>query len=145
MRHSQLAFSIVALATAAFARPVLADEVHVTVDGVRSDKGHVICGIYRSADGFPRDGRRAVQVVKQPANPAGVSCNFSDLPAGVYAISTFHDENDDGVLNTNLLGRPKEGYGVSNNRVHSTRAPDFEESSFRLDAQTIALQIHLKY
>jgi uncharacterized protein (DUF2141 family) len=145
MKHIKLAFSIVALATAALARPVIAGEVHVTVDGVRSDKGHVICGIYQSADGFPRDGRRAVQVVKQPANTAGVSCNFSDLPACVYAISIFHDENDDSVLNTNLLGMPKEGYGVSNNHVHSTRAPDFEESSFRVDTQTIALPIHLKY
>jgi uncharacterized protein (DUF2141 family) len=145
MRHTKLASSIVALTTVALAPAVIAAEVHVIVDGVRGDKGHVVCGIYRSADGFPRDGRRAVQVVKEPASPAGVSCNFSDLPAGVYAISIFHDENDDGVLNTNLLGMPKEGYGVSNNHVHSTRAPDFEESSFRLDAQTIALQIHLKY
>ena len=40
------------------------------------------------------------------ANPAGVLCAFSYLPAAIHAISVFHDENDDGVLNTNFVGLP---------------------------------------
>jgi uncharacterized protein (DUF2141 family) len=121
-------------------------EVHAAIDGVKNSKGHVRCGIYRSADGFPKESQRAFKLVTEPADPTGVRCDFSDIPAGTYAISVFHDENDDGVLNTNFLGMPREGYGVSNNHTYAMHAPDFEESHFTVDAQApTELQIHLKY
>jgi len=86
--------------------PALAGEVHAAIDGVNSTKGHVICRIFRSAEGFPKETQRAFKLVSLPANPAGVLCAFSYLPAAIHAISVFHDENDDGVLNTNFVGLP---------------------------------------
>ena len=41
---------------------------------------------------------------------------FTDLPAGVYAVSVFHDENMNQKLDKNFVGVPKEEYGASNNR-----------------------------
>jgi uncharacterized protein (DUF2141 family) len=69
-----------------------------------------------------------------PATAAGVQCDFLDLPAGTYAISIFHDAKDDGVLNTNVLGMPREGYGFSNNHTYATHPASFEESHFTVDA-----------
>lgn len=121
-------------------------EVHALIEGLNSTRGHVICGIFQSADGFPKEAQRAVKVVSVPANPTGALCAFPDLPAGTYAVSIFHDENDDGVLKTNLIGMPLEGYGVSNNHTHAVRAPNFEESQFTVDAQaTTELRIRMKY
>ena len=37
-----------------------------------------------------------------------------DLAPGRYALSAFHNENDNGELDTNLLGVPSEGYGFGN-------------------------------
>ena len=39
---------------------------------------------------------------------------FEDLKAGTYAIRCFHDENNNGELDTNFIGIPKEGFGFSN-------------------------------
>jgi uncharacterized protein (DUF2141 family) len=130
MKTTDLSFAGVVLAGALLCLPALAGEVHAAVDGVNSTKGHVICGIFRSAEGFPKETQRAFKLVSLPANPAGVLCAFSDLPAGTYAISVFHDENDDGVLNTNFVGMPREGYGASNNHTYATHAPNFEGEPF---------------
>ena len=40
---------------------------------------------------------------------------ISGLPAGTYALSFFHDENENGKLDMKTLGPPAEGYGYSNN------------------------------
>jgi uncharacterized protein (DUF2141 family) len=136
----------IALAGALLSLSALAGDVHATIDGVKSTKGHVICGIFRSAEGFPKGTQQAFKLVRLSANPAGVQCAFSDLPAGAYAISVFQDEDDDGVLNTNLVGMPREGYGVSNNHTYAMHPPSFEESQFAIDAQgTTELHIRLKY
>lgn len=37
-----------------------------------------------------------------------------DLPAGEYLFSFYHDINNNGKLDTNFLGIPKEPFGFSN-------------------------------
>jgi len=146
MKTTDLSLAGVVLAGALLSLPTLAGEVHAAIDGVHSAKGHIVCGIFRSAKGFPKETRRAFKLLSLPANSAGVLCAFSDLPAGTYAISVFHDENDDGVLNTNFVGMPREGYGFSNNHTYAMHPASFEESHFTLGAQAAAeVHIRLKY
>jgi uncharacterized protein (DUF2141 family) len=146
MKTTDLLFVGAVLAGTLLSLPALSGEVHAAIDGVKNSKGHIRCGIYRSAEGFPKESQHAFKLVTQPADPAGVHCDFSDIPAGAYAISVFHDENDDGVLNTNFLGMPREGYGISNNHTYAMRPPNFEESQFTVDAQApTELHIQLKY
>ena len=52
-----------------------------------------------------------------------------DIPAGTYAIKLHIDENENGELDTNFLGIPKEQYGTSNNLLFL----DFEAASFVID------------
>ena len=52
-----------------------------------------------------------------------------DIPAGTYAIKLHIDENENGELDTNFLGIPKEQYGTSNNSLFL----DFEAASFVID------------
>ena len=103
-------------------RSALAGEVHAAIDGRNSTRGHMICGTLRSADRIAWETRHAFQLVSLTANLAGVR--------GAYAISVFHDENDDGVLSTNLVGMPQEGHGVSNNHTYAMHAPNCEEIRF---------------
>jgi uncharacterized protein (DUF2141 family) len=42
-----------------------------------------------------------------------VSYTFRDIPQGDYAVFVFHDENNNGVLDTGLFHRPLEGRGYS--------------------------------
>ena len=74
------------------------------------------------------------------------SCVFTNVRAGTYAVSVMHDENSDGELETNLVGRPKEWWGVSNN-VPAERfgPPKYEAASFPYpgDATTIGIKLRL--
>lgn len=53
---------------------------------------------------------------------------LKDLKAGEYAFVAYFDENDDGRLNRNALGKPKEPYIFSNDVKPKLRKPTFEET-----------------
>jgi len=69
---------------------------------------------------------------------------FTNLPAGIYAISVFHDENMNQKLDKNFVGVPKEGYGASNNPKKKMGPPTFEEANFQLNGAQ-SLEIKLSY
>ena len=71
--------------------------------------------------------------------------DLTGLPFGAYAIGCVHDENGDGTLNTNFLGIPKEGYGVSNNPKPKFGAATFEQGKFTLPPEGAELTISLQY
>lgn len=56
------------------------------------------------------------------------------LPWGTYAASAYHDEDDDGSLDTNLFGAPSESFGFSNDARAQFGRPDFAEAAFRFAA-----------
>jgi uncharacterized protein (DUF2141 family) len=42
---------------------------------------------------------------------------ISNLNSGKYAVRYYHDENLNGKMETNLVGKPTEGYRFSNNVI----------------------------
>lgn len=56
---------------------------------------------------------------------------FKNIPGGNYAISVYHDENQNGVLEMNEKGIPLEGYGFST-KTRSLARPKFEQAAFDL-------------
>jgi uncharacterized protein (DUF2141 family) len=73
------------------------------------------------------------------------ACDFESIPPGTYAMVVVHDENMNGKLDTNWLGRPKEGYGFSNDAKSLARAPSFSDASFAYDGQNVNLTMTLRY
>ena len=59
-------------------------------------------------------GEALVEGLRAPAKAGTMRFVVQDLAPGRYALSAFHDENDNGELDTNLLGIPSEGYGFGN-------------------------------
>ncbi len=59
---------------------------------------------------------------------------FIDLKPGKYAFQYYHDENLSGVMETSRLGKPKEGYGFSNNALGLFGPKPFNEWLFELKA-----------
>lgn len=54
------------------------------------------------------------------------------LKAGKYAVRYYHDENMNGKMETNLVGKPTEGYGFSNNVIGKFGPPPFEKWLFEV-------------
>ena len=68
---------------------------------------------------------------------------FKNIPKGVYAISLFHDENDNGTMDTNFVGIPKEAYGCSNNAKGFMGPPKWQDAKFEINDQVITQTITL--
>jgi len=66
------------------------------------------------------------------------TCSFSipDLMPGKYAVRFYHDENLNGKMETNLLGKPTEGYGFSNNVTGTFGPPPFKKWLFKINRDT---------
>ncbi len=116
----------------------------IEVASVSPKKGPVMVALFQSPEGFPMEPSKAVYREKILAIQGRAQLRIEGLRTGTYAVALFHDTNEDGELNLNFLGVPKEGYGVSNNVRNKFSAPKFSQASFRHDHET-RLQIQLRY
>ena len=119
----------------------------VRVTGARNAKGKIRAALFRGTEGFPDDATHAFRTEPADIDPQTSSAQivFTDLPAGVYAVSVFHDENMNEKLDKNFVGMPKEGYGASNNPKKKMGPPSFEETKFQFSGKDHSLEIKLMY
>ena len=113
------------------------------VQNLRNEHGHLLAGVYDDPAGFPREGR-PTRHAKVEIQDGRATAEFEGLPAGQYAVAVLHDENDDGKMNTNRLGLPTEGFGMSNLTKLKLKPPSFDDSKFEYSGgdETVEIQIH---
>ncbi len=111
----------------------------IEISGYKSNKGNAYIAIYKTENDFLK--KPFIGKISKIENQKVVVV-FSNLPKGVYAVSSFHDENSNGKLDTNFMGIPKEDYAISNNAKGFMSAPKFEKAKFNLkESKTIFLKI----
>ncbi len=120
--------------------------IHVKIPNIKNSTGSIACGIFESAEGFPKKFLGSAKaVIIRKIQKTQAQCNFSDIPPGTYAIAVIHDENMNGELDTNWFGIPTEGYGFSNTTIEEFGAPAFSAARFRYDGEDLTLTIKLEY
>ncbi|NQX82872.1 MAG: DUF2141 domain-containing protein [Flavobacteriaceae bacterium] len=87
-------------------------QVEVSITGISSGEGKMMIAIYNSEETFLK--KHIAARVSEIENGT-VTVVFDKLEAGTYAISCFQDKNNNGVLDFNFMGIPKEPTGCSNN------------------------------
>lgn len=102
------------------------------IEEISSSRGHIRIAVFDKAAGFPAAREEAFRIMSVPAKKGRLQLELEAMPAGKYAIAVLHDQNENGMLDTNLLGYPLEGYGFSNNKLPLFRSPTFNEASFEL-------------
>jgi uncharacterized protein (DUF2141 family) len=117
----------------------------VAIGGFRNSEGVALVSIFRSSRGFPDEiseavANRRVMIAKRRATVV-----FEDLPCGIYAVTVHHDENDNGRMDRNWLGIPREGHGASKDPRGLFGPPNFPESTFLLTSEDLAIKIFLRY
>ncbi len=108
-----------------------AKTVNLTVNfkGLRSPKGKVLVRLYASKKGFPEKMEEAVvRLALEIKDGVPLQAKFPGLSPGSYAVSAVHDENDNGEMDTNWIGIPREGLAVSRDAKGSFGPPSFEDS-----------------
>jgi uncharacterized protein (DUF2141 family) len=121
-----------------------ASQIHVQADGLRSDKGQLMCQVV-TADMWPSKKDQSVAHTRSDIQHGQAVCDFSGIAPGTYAVSVFHDENSNGKLDRNLLGMPKEGVGVSNNAAGHFGPPKFDDMAFHYQGGRLDLKITVRY
>ncbi|MBS1801868.1 MAG: aldehyde dehydrogenase family protein [Acidobacteria bacterium] len=107
--------------------------------------GRVAYLLFNSPRGFPQDKAKAVMHgFSDPVGQDSVkTIDVGDLPPGRYAASVYLDENDNGKLDSGLLGIPKEPVGASNNPRRRMGPPHFEDCTFNMSTSPSSLPIQL--
>jgi uncharacterized protein (DUF2141 family) len=114
----------------------------VVVNGITNSGGTVRVVIFNSENKFlERDGyvfKQSVVIGSQKS----VKLDFQ-MPHGYYAVSAYHDLNDNKTMDRNGLGLPTEPYALSNNPTVKWRKPTFNETKFAFNQanQTISLDL----
>jgi uncharacterized protein (DUF2141 family) len=119
--------------------------ITVRITGFRNSDGFAYVALYNQADGFPAVKAKALKIQHGTIQNGEVLLRFDQLPPGTYAVVMYHDENANGVYDTNLLGIPKEGWGASNDPRPRIRAPRFDEAKFEVNHPEQTVEIKLCY
>lgn len=121
-------------------------KIQVTINGIRNNKGRILCSLFREGEGYPDQPTKAYYRMALPIKNGTAMQVVESVPPGRYAFAVLHDENGDEKMNTTFIGLPKEGYGFSNNVMGLMGPPTFSKSSFTVVAgQQKNLPISLRY
>lgn len=110
-------------------RPAQAADLSVQVDGNTTSRGTVMVGLFDKNAPFPKTPLQGQRVA---AGSAPVVVVFKNLAPGRYAISAYHDENDNHSLDRGMFGIPKERYGFSQDARGAGGPPEFRDAAFEL-------------
>ncbi|MGC1679637.1 MAG: DUF2141 domain-containing protein [Candidatus Binataceae bacterium] len=119
--------------------------IHVTIAGLRNNRGQVYCLLFRSAEGYPSNtGGEAASTASRITNRRS-SCDFENQDPGSYAILVFHDEDSTFTLELDPNGAPREGVGLSNNPNYPSTLPGYDAAKFSYPTGRLNLTIDVKY
>mgnify|MGYP001819107899 CR=1 FL=1 len=126
--------------------PAANNTLVIRITGAESDRGRIGCALFWKNKGFPWKYRRGLRRTWTEIAGDSAECVFKRTGLGEYAVSVFHDENDNGEFNT-TLGLPAEGWGVSNNvRARRVgRPPKYKDALFKYEGGPLELEIQLIY
>ncbi|WP_138433822.1 DUF2141 domain-containing protein [Winogradskyella algicola] len=111
----------------------------VQVEDVANNDGKMFIAVYDSETDFLDKSYKGV--ISSITNKS-CTVTFKEIPEGTYAVSIFHDENDNGKLDSNFVGIPKEDYGCSNNAKGFMGPPKWKDAKFDLKTnKTITIRL----
>lgn len=124
-----------------FTFPAFAAPVKFNFTQTLGKEGKIFFAVFDTSSEFPKG---------TPVNSGSVATGGNrevsltiDLPPGEYAVSVFLDENNNGKLDTNVIGIPRERFGFSNNPRILTGAPSYRDCAVRVLDQENDFEIRL--
>jgi uncharacterized protein (DUF2141 family) len=115
-------------------------DLQLTFTGLEAGKGSLNVALFPSEGSFP-DLNEDTYTARFPVTAARMTYRFQDLPYGQYALAVYQDLNNNGKLDRNMWGVPKEPYAFSSDARAKWSAPTFAEAAFLIDRPELQLQL----
>jgi len=116
-------------------------EFELVVQGINEVKGEVRIAVFDSKDKYTKE---PIHAIVLPVDSTTIIWKQEMLPFGEYAIAVYHDKNENGKIDTNILGIPKEDYGFSNNARGRFGPASWEDSKFKVNEANFSTSIKIK-
>lgn len=114
----------------------------VHVDNV-APRGTIRLGLYTEAT-YPDDDATPTASADVPARAGETVVELKNIPPGTYAIETYQDLNNNGKMDTTMVGVPREPYGFSRDARPHLGKPRFESVKFTVSAGQNDQVLHLQ-
>lgn len=111
------------------------------IKGLDKVEGEVRIAMFNSEENYTKE---TVYAVVIPVDSLSIEWCVEGLPFGDYAIAVYHDKNENGKLDANFLGIPKEDYGFSNNARGRFGPASWKDASFSVNSKSTIHQILIK-
>jgi uncharacterized protein (DUF2141 family) len=105
----------------------------IVVDGIENAKGKILTAVYDSANFL----KKPAYASMAKADRDEVTIVLDSIASGEYAVSLFHDENDNYKLDVGAFGIPVEKTGFSNNAKGKMGPPKFTDCKFAVTEDTV--------
>jgi uncharacterized protein (DUF2141 family) len=119
-----------------------ADELKLEIRGKVVVGQPLNIGVWNSKETFDTEKYFLKRTLPQQREATVVTL---ELPPGRYAIGVYVDGNQNGVLDTNFVGMPKEMYGFSNDARNRFSPPEWSKASFDIGYGAVSQSIHVRH
>lgn len=145
MKIMPLALATLLLGNLAHAQSAVPAATVLTVTFTVTDAptGEIMLNLYDNEAAYDGDGAPVAQAAV-PVEAGKAVARFSGLAPGRYAIKSFHDINDDGIMNTNPFGMPTEPFAFSNNAPAQGGPAKWNAASFAVAGSEAAATITIR-
>ena len=117
-------------------------DLTVNITNIKEPQGQLIMAIFDSEDTFLE---KPFQSKKIEVSGESQKVVFKNLPAGHYSVSIIYDENNNGELDKNMIGIPKEGFAFSRKSMGTFGPPSYDDTKVEVKDNDVSIDIPLKY
>ena len=115
----------------------------IVVEGSKNTDGAIVVSVFGSEETFLKEAIFWRKAEPDPSGRTVITFDRAEFPPE-FAISLYHDVNDNGKLDTGFMRIPKEPYGFSNNPGFRMGPPKFKPSILVRDEVEGDIVIRLK-
>lgn len=115
-------------------------KITIVVTGFKTNSGKLKIALYDSKQYF------LIKITERknaPIKNYEATVTFENIPEVTYAISCYHDDNDNDSLDKNGYGMPIEPYAFSNNAKGYMGPASWEDAKFKLAGENIKMILKL--
>ncbi len=147
MRKTLIVIALLLLQNASFAEDTASGQgvLDVNITNIENASGVIYLSLQNSAQGWlstDPEAEKFRELTQEINSTDDITISIEGLPKGNYAVSLFHDLNDNQDLDTNFIGFPKEPFAFSG-PMGLTGPPKFEDAKIEVTGEKSSLDIKL--